>query len=541
MRDTFNKFSYLKNIEYINKEKYVFFIFLILSIVLYIPAFYSRWVFDAADFLLKYEKYGVDGIWYSFHESTNTFLISNHFIHFLIYKLFGKNLLYHSLFSMFWHSFNALLLLKFSKIIFRNKSIFFHLLVSLLYLTSPYHSETNIWGCNYHYLALNSCLLLLFLLIEFYNHSSSKKILFLLLFVFAFSLGLHELAFLNILILIVYQVLFLHKEAKKTWLPFIIFIPIIFIFLFLRNKIGGNTIGHYGASVHLNYNLIESIQKLFKYFYKLFFISSIHPFQFLVHKVIDKLVGYNFLILAVLVFVYFKYFYNKITFFLIFGFILFLIPVLNLYFVDYMYIAGDRYCTVPLIFSSLIIAYLIFFIFKNSKLKLLILGIIIILQAGTLFYYNYLWSKSYSLMKLIENYKFEENINYYWLNLPESYQGAYMYKGGDGENPFLVRLKLKNKDRNLKFSTIAGMNMNSIQDKVIVEKLNSDSIKVTLGQWGNWFWVGENGANDYKNEIYSVDFDDINHSYILKLNSDLNLNNNRLIFYDSGQIKQIKL
>jgi hypothetical protein len=206
-----------------------------------------------------------------------------------------------------------------------------------------------------------------------------------------------------------------------------------------------------------------------------------------------------------------------------------------------MYIAGDRYCTVPLIFSSLIIAYLIFFIFKNSKLKLLILGIIIILQAGTLFYYNYLWSKSYSLMKLIENYKFEENINYYWLNLPESYNGAYMYKGGDGENPFLVRLKLKNKNRNLKFSTIAGMNMNSIHDKVIVEKLNSDSIKVTLGQWGNWFWVGENGANDYKNEIYSVDFDDINHSYILKLNSDLNLNNNRLIFYDSGQIKQIKL
>jgi hypothetical protein len=53
--------------------------------------------------------------------------------------------------------------------------------------------------------------------------------------------------------------------------------------------------------------------------------------------------------------------------------------------------------------------------------------------------------------------------------------------------------------------------------------------------------VGENGANDYKNKIYSVDFDDINHSYILKLNSDLNLNNNRLIFYDSGQIKQIKL
>jgi hypothetical protein len=206
-----------------------------------------------------------------------------------------------------------------------------------------------------------------------------------------------------------------------------------------------------------------------------------------------------------------------------------------------MYIAGDRYCTVPLIFSSLIIAYLIFFIFKNSKLKLLILGIIIILQAGTLFYYNYLWSKSYSLMKLIENYKFEENINYYWLNLPESYQGAYMYKGGYGENTFIVRLKLKNKDRNLKFSTIAGMNMNSIQDKVIVEKLNSESIKVTLGQWGNWFWVGENGANDYKNKIYSVDFDDINHSYILKLNSDLNLNNNRLIFYDSGQIKQIKL
>lgn len=541
MRDTFNKFTNLKNVEYIHKDKYVFFIFFILSMVLYIPAFYSRWVFDAADFLLKYEKYGVDGIWYSFHESTNTFLITNHFIHFLLFKLFGKNLLNHSIFSMLWHSFNALLLLKFSKIIFRNKSNIFYFFISLIYLTSPYHSETNIWGCNYHYLALNSCLLLLLLLIELYNNNFSKKTLLLILFVFSFSLGLHELAFLNFLILIVYQLLFLNQKSKKIWLPFIIFIPIVFIFLFFRNKVGGNAIGHYGASVHLNYNLIESIQKLHKYFYKLFFISSIHPFQFFVHKVIDKLVWFNFIILAVFVYIYFKYFYNKITFFLVFGLILFLLPVLNLYFVDYMYIAGDRYCTMPLIFSSLIFVYLIFLIFKNSKIKITILVIMIILQIGTLYYYNYLWSKSYSIMNQLESYKFEENINYYWLNLPESYKGAYMYKGGDGENPFLVRLKLKNKDRNLKLSTIAGMNINSIQDKVIVEKLNSDSIKVTLGQWGNWFWVGENGANDYKNEIYSVDFDDINHSYILTFNSDSNLKNIRLIFYDSGQVKQIIL
>ena len=65
--------------------------------------------------------------------------------------------------------------------------------------------------------------------------------------------------------------------------------------------------------------------------------------------------------------------------------------------------------------------------------------------------------------------------------------------------------------------------------------------KITLRQWGNWFWVGEYGASDYKNDIYSVDFDEINHSYLLKFNSKIDLRNSRMIFYDSAKIKQISL
>jgi hypothetical protein len=85
--------------------------------------------------------------------------------------------------------------------------LFFYFTVGILYITSPYHSEAVIWGCNYHYLALNSCILALLLL--FYknnNHFSLRKIVCIVL-IFTFSLGLHELAFLNFIILFIFQFL----------------------------------------------------------------------------------------------------------------------------------------------------------------------------------------------------------------------------------------------------------------------------------------------------------------------------------------------
>ena len=525
-----------------NKIDINFFLFFVLiSFLVYLPAFKSRWVFDAADFLLKYEKYGINGIWFSFYESTNTFLVSNHFIHFFIYKLFGKSVFFHSFFSIIWHSFNGFLLLKLSQNLFENQKLFFYFSVGILYITSPYHSEAVIWGCNYHYLALNSCILALLLL--FYknnNHFSLRKIVCIVL-IFTFSLGLHELAFLNFIILFIFQFLFTDIRNFKNWLPIILFIPIVFIFLYLRLKVGGDSIGHYGASVHLKYNLIESIQKLNKYFYKLFLVSSVHPFQLLVHKVLDKFVVINFTILFIISAIFLRYIYNKITLFLVLGLIIYLLPVLNLYFVDYLYIAGDRYCTLPLIFSSLISAFLIFKFIKSQKVKIVFITLLILLQASTLFYYNLLWKNSNEIMENMEKYRFENNTNYYWLNLPESFKGAYMYKGGDGMHPFLVRLKLKNFKMNTNFYSIAGMNLNSNKDKIIVEKLNSKVFKVTLSQWGNWFWVGEYGASDYKNELYRVDFDDINHSYLLTFNQNNKLSKSKIIYYDSGKLKQMSL
>jgi hypothetical protein len=527
--------------QILSNDKNLFFVFFSISFLMYLPSFNSRWTFDAADFLIKYEKYGLKGIWYSFYESTNTFLVSNHFIHYFVYILFGKNEILHSLFSIGWHSFNAILLIKMIKKVIVSQKFLFYFSIGTLYLTSPFHSESVVWGCNYHYLALNTCLLLLLILFHKYNTQFSFKNIGLIVFVFTFSLGLHELAFLFFIVLVFYQMFFSKYDDIKKWIPIIIFIPIILLFLYLRKLVGGDSIGHYGATVHLNYELVDSIQKFNKYLYKLFTISSMHPFQSIIHKVLDKLIWVNIVVLLSLLLLFFKLFINKIISFLVLGLVIFLLPVLNLYFVDYLYIAGDRYCTLPLIFSSIITTYLLFQFIKNSYLRNSILFFIILFQSLTLFYYNYLWYNSNKLMKICEKYNYENNINYYWLNLPESYKGGYMYKGGDGENPFLVRLKVKDNKIKTNFVTIAGMNLNSKEDGIIVEKIKFNEYKITLRQWGNWFWVGEYGASDYKNDIYSVDFDEINHSYLLKFNSKIDLRNSRMIFYDSAKIKQISL
>ncbi len=58
-------------------------------------------------------------------------------------------------------------------------------------------------------------------------------------------------------------------------------------------------------------------------------------------------------------------------------------------------------------------------------------------------------------------------------------------------------------------------NLHSANNNVTAIKTDSNSIQVTLNEWGRWFWVNDQGAIDYETENYKVDFDNLNHSYIV--------------------------
>jgi hypothetical protein len=60
-------------------------------------------------------------------------------------------------------------------------------------------------------------------------------------------------------------------------------------------------------------------------------------------------------------------------------------------------------------------------------------------------------------------------------------------------------------------------NMATPDDGANVVVANDSTIKVTLNQWGTWWWYGMKGGNSYENDSYKLNLQDPGHWYELTL------------------------
>jgi hypothetical protein len=104
------------------------------------------------------------------------------------------------------------------------------------------------------------------------------------------------------------------------------------------------------------------------------------------------------------------------------------------------------------------------------------------------------------------------------LNNPQTLQGAAMI-GADVHSEFglMHRLFLPEKPLPCPVYDVMAYNMLTIQDGAHVTVLNDSSLKVTLNQFGTWWWYAMNGGVSYSNALYSVNMTDVGHEYILTL------------------------
>jgi len=63
----------------------------------------------------------------------------------------------------------------------------------------------------------------------------------------------------------------------------------------------------------------------------------------------------------------------------------------------------------------------------------------------------------------------------------------------------------------------ASYNMISMNDGAHVRVINDSVIRVTLNQWGTWWWYDGHGANSYENADYKIRMTDPGHFYDLTL------------------------
>ena len=101
-----------------------------------------------------------------------------------------------------------------------------------------------------------------------------------------------------------------------------------------------------------------------------------------------------------------------------------------------------------------------------------------------------------SFEQLENNFPIDTTKHYYILNLPDNYQGAYMFRCL-GDSKFASTLKLKTQvDRTSQITEVLSYNLLQPFDSVKVSIVDSLKLKVELSNAGSWWWRYTVGAND---------------------------------------------
>lgn len=505
----------------------LFVTYLILTLLLYRHTARARFVYDFIDWYFTYQQMGAEGLLHSFNDPS-----LHHVYHLFFYgcvKLFDKHPWAWQVVFCAIHALNATLLFRFLEIWLR-KGRFEHKLgvaffASVLFLISPYQTEVVVWGATIHYLLIVTIILLqLNILIGAFLISNTLRAT-LSAILFATGLFTHEIIMVLpavFLLFIIYSPKGVFNGISRLSLSVRYVLPqvvIVLIYFLLNRLLLGKWIGHYGAAAHLKFNFYQQVAQLLKYMLKYVVLAP-----FLPNSYGNKLYGWTesslmiwslvVIFLAVAMGIHFKRNSNKWVFgwVLLIAAIVMLFPVLNLYFPTWVNIQADRLGYVASTFIYSFICCLLYFVFNNKgQFILLFYGFVSVmcLRVNTQNWY----CASTLQQQLEKDFPANPNAHYYILNLPDNFNGAYMFRSL-GKSKLAASLKMKtNKNRSEDITEVYGYNLNTVSDSVIVNVVDSITLNVELSHWGNWFWKDCAGADNYENEELVTTLDEYKHSY----------------------------
>ncbi len=497
----------------------------------YLPSLHSKFVYDINMHFVAYEKYGIAGFWSCWGENTIRWGINC--VNYVIWRLFGASDIVWFTVFIFFHALCATLLYRFLHYILQR--IFFTyafpaaFISMLLFLLSPFHSETVVWGATLFYITFTASFLGIMLCFVRYAETPRPRYLVILYLLYLFEMVTFEV-FLIVAVLSVILYLLLQYTGSLSLtvrrlvtvfvLPQIAVIGLYFLWNQLRI---GQIVGHYGASTHFHYDTWLFTSNFTKYLLK---FSYAH--LFLSYHIRDKVYEHLshhqvlipiliFYILSVIAMVYNFFRRNtnpawRIVILLFALFFITLLPVLNLLFQYNKDIEQERYMYVPALFfyAGLTIAF--FQVFRRAAYAFMLIALCI-----SVFFLHrnvYYWQENGKIFNsLIADYRWPDAKRIFILLNGDNYRGAYMMRDMP-ESAFAEMLHVQ---RHIDIADnsydLLQFNVLNPQDSCYHEIVDSSTVKITFAQWGNWFWYKSYGAASYDSTLYKVTIDEWNHSF----------------------------
>ena len=505
----------------------------LLLAILYWPAAKAGFVADYTGWLDQMQRYGFwDNINRTNYQGQSLYQLTQ-FITWIVYKAFGTQpILWHLLFITL-HAINAGMLYRLSTKLLQGieHKHFIAVCGALLFCVAPHIAEVIVWEPSFHFLQGLLLILCILNLAQSYLHTAQSRYAWLagiLYLLSSFSLEIFYITpWLLLSMALFYKYSNLQPQLYFKEVMRYMFLPQLFIFglhLVLFRMVYGGWVAHIGSfaiTPELGFG------KPAKHLFNILFLGrfwtdnwrqSIYAFC---DSTIGMIIFYGIVaVVSGYILMSFKRFTvkGKVAALLYVWVLITLALLVPLWFQNTVLVVYDRYTYFTNAFLYVWVAVLLSYI-SVAYLRLVILGLYTVLNLRFSIQVSRYWMKSEKIINsLLHTFSHTTQKTVLLLNLPQNMQGIPMIGSGKISEFKLMHNGLLTTEKiNTDVYDVMAYNMLTPDDGANVIVINDSTLKVTLNQWGTWWWYEMRGGNSYKNKDYKLDLKDPGHWYELTL------------------------
>lgn len=514
-----------------------FLLFWLFVLVLYFPSYKGGFHNDFMGFLVAYQKLSFKDYLMltpsSLYQGVNL-------AHYVFISLFGTHPVPWLLLFTALHALNATLIARFFQRFLNLSNENEHdaacvaLSTALIWLISPIQAEVLTWKACVHYLLSVGMIFVILNWLMRYLLSGQKKHLFFIPLLYYISTFFLEYFYLTPVLVLVLLLSLTGsgaiERARLKRLILTIVLPLLAIWCMYWVTLWAITsraVGRIETS-HETLSIAMNMAKFLKFLAHVYFMEYYLPsakkamlYQWLHSDVVILVASCSLLALLVFGCVRFGHLKARSRSLLTVGSLglISCASILPLWFYDLFPYEGSRYYYLPSVFLYALLPLSFLRPGKKNVSGKIFLGLYGLCCVASTLYLNVQTGRSGTIFRnIIKNFKWEKAERVLLLDLPQTYNGVGVI-GADKANNFKLHLNIFRKKDTItaRIYDVSSYNMMGRWDGAHVTVLDSTTLKVTLNQYGSWWWYDGFGASDYENDTYSVTMIDNGFSYLLKM------------------------
>ncbi len=511
--------------------------FFIIAFALYLPAARAGFVADFTGWLDQTIRYGFWDNINRTHYNVKSLYQFTQLNTWLFYQVAGTHPWpWHVLFVAL-HAINCALLYRLCMRLLAHSAVksasVIALTGALLYCITPYAGEVIVWEPSFHYLQGMLLILLILNWVQEYMHTYKTRYIIYTAIAFLLSTFSLEIFYITPWLVLSMGIFYrLNDSFDKKVLQKVttnIFLPQIGLFLLhlvLFRLYYGTWLAHIGNGA-VNNILQDGMGKPAKHLFHTVLLGRFwsEEWRNKIYHLLDSrtaiIVFYSLIaIVGYFIISRFRRMQGKARVLsLLFVWMLICLALLvPIWFGDLMLIVYDRYTYFVNAFVYMMLVLLASLI-SVAGIRIVLVALYALANLRFTVQVSRYWMKSARIIDaLMDTFPYTTNKKVVLLNIPQTMHGAAMI-GAEQESEFKMLYNGLHPDKVIKAPVYDGMAYNIVtpEDGAHVTVQNDSTVRVTLNQWGTWWWYAMRGGQSYTNEEYTIKILDGGLSYDITL------------------------